>query len=115
MPRIYPFGFIHVEFKYFYKRSIGEHVDSHPAYYILVSGCFTGVFSQKAYVDVACLKSFVSSEENDSFRSAGLLKCNLSGSMTQGGKENLAERRREMQVRRNERDALEKSYLVLAT
>jgi hypothetical protein len=114
MPRVYPFGFIHVEFKYFYKRNIGEHVDCHPAF-ILVSGCLTGVSLKKTYVDVACLKSFVSSEVRDSFQSARLLKCNRSGSMTQGEKENLAERRREMQVRRDERDALEKSYLELVT
>jgi hypothetical protein len=35
--------------------------------------------------------------------------------MTQGEKEILAERRREMQVRRDERDVLEKSYLELVT
>ena len=37
MPRIYPFGFIHVEIKYFYERNIGEHVDCHLAYISLVS------------------------------------------------------------------------------
>jgi hypothetical protein len=64
---------------------------------------------------MACLKFYVSSEVHGSFRSASLLKRNLSGSMTQGDMEKMAERRREMQGRRDERDILEKGYLELVT
>lgn len=64
---------------------------------------------------MVCLKSYVSSEVHDSFRSVSLLKCNLPGSMTQGDKERWAERRREMQGRRDdERDVLEKDYFRLS-
>jgi hypothetical protein len=35
--------------------------------------------------------------------------------MTQGGKEKMAERRQEMQGRRDEREALENDYLELVT
>ena len=34
VPRINPFGFIHVKFKYFYKRNIGEYIDRRPAYIV---------------------------------------------------------------------------------
>jgi hypothetical protein len=47
MPLIYPFGFMHVEIKYFYERNIGEHVDCHPTYISLISGCFFKEVSQK--------------------------------------------------------------------
>lgn len=117
VPRIYPFGCIHVEIKYFYEHNIGEHVDRHLAYISSVSNCFTGGFSQTTYVDMACLKSFVPIEVHvsDSFRSASLRKYNLSGSMTQGEQERMEEQRREMhwQGRRDERDSLEKDYSEL--
>jgi hypothetical protein len=46
MPRIYPFGSIHVELKYLYKRSVGEHVDCRLAYTSLVSSLFDRSFSK---------------------------------------------------------------------
>ncbi len=86
-----------------------------PASYLsaLVNGSlFYASFSEETYVDVACLKSFVSRKVRDSFPLVSLpyCQCNLSGSMTQGDKEKTGERQRGMQGRGDDRDTLEKGY-----